>query len=202
MPKTQKASTPRKSGMDLPILLRMPESLAESSSIPMICGHKRKISYRMKDRNGKICAEGSLPATRMDLGQWMVRPRPFTRLFLIATRSFQHVWLAHLIDRMDSIKPGMTRLDLLQVFKPEGRPPTPTTKGLRRGRFVGEDCPYFKIDVEFEPVARPDIGYGLLGFSPEDNRDVILKVSRPYVQLATTNYTFICYSSDRRAFAA
>jgi hypothetical protein len=34
----QKASTPRKSGMDLPILLRMPESLAESSSIPVICG--------------------------------------------------------------------------------------------------------------------------------------------------------------------
>jgi hypothetical protein len=34
------------------------------------------------------------------------------------------VWLAHLIARMDSIKPGMTRLDLLQVFKPEGGPPT------------------------------------------------------------------------------
>jgi hypothetical protein len=97
------------------------------------------------------------------------------------------VWLAHLIARMDSIKPGMTRLDLLQVFKPEGGQPTPTTKGLRRGRFVSQDCPYFKIDVEFEPVARPDIGYAPLGLSPEDNRDVILKVSKPYVQFATTN---------------
>ena len=34
----QEASTPRKSGMDLPMLLRMPESLAESNSIPPICG--------------------------------------------------------------------------------------------------------------------------------------------------------------------
>jgi hypothetical protein len=41
--------------------------------------HKRKISYCMKDRNGKICAEGSLPATRMDLGQWMLRPGALRR---------------------------------------------------------------------------------------------------------------------------
>jgi hypothetical protein len=76
---------------------------------------------------------------------------------------------------------------VVQDGAPEGGPPTPPTKGLRRGKFVSQDCPYFKIDVEFEPVARPDIGYGPLGFSPEDNRDVILKVSKPYVQFATTN---------------
>jgi hypothetical protein len=91
------------------------------------------------------------------------------------------------MEKMETIKPGMTRFDLLKVFRTEGGPPTPTTIGLRRGTFVSQDCPYFKIDVEFEPAARPDVGYGALGFSPGDNRDVILKVSKPYVQYASKN---------------
>jgi hypothetical protein len=90
------------------------------------------------------------------------------------------------MEKMETIKPGMTRLDLLKVFRPEGGPPVPTTR-LRRSAFVSQDCPYFKIDVEFEPVARPDLGYGVLGFSPGDYRDVIVKVSKPYVQFASTN---------------
>ena len=49
--------------------------------------------------------------------------------------------------------------------------------------FVSQDSPYFRIDVEFEPVTRVD---GSLGFLPQDNRDVILRVSKPYVQFAPT----------------
>jgi len=64
------------------------------------------------------------------------------------------------------------------------------TIGVLRSTFVSHDCPYFKIDVEFEPVARPDFGYGALGFSPENNPDVIVKVSKPYVQFAPTNEAF------------
>ena len=96
------------------------------------------------------------------------------------------VWLTQLMGKMETIKPGMTRWDLLKVFRAEGERLTPTT-GIRRSTFVSQDCPYFKIDVEFEPVARPDLGYGGLGFLPEDNRDVIIKVSKPYVQFITTN---------------
>ena len=33
--------------------------------------HKRKISYCVKDGRGKVFAEGSLSATRMDLDHWM-----------------------------------------------------------------------------------------------------------------------------------
>jgi hypothetical protein len=89
---------------------------------------------------------------------------------------------------METIKPGMTRWDLLKVFRTEGGPPTGRTvggppTGLRQ-TFVSQDCTYFKIDVEFEPVDRPNGG---LGFSAENNRDVIAKVSKPYVQFATTN---------------
>ena len=41
--------------------------------------HKRKISYCVKDSSGKIYAEGSLPATRMDLDLWMkTLPHPWS----------------------------------------------------------------------------------------------------------------------------
>ena len=41
--------------------------------------HKRKISYCVKDGSGKVYAEGSLPATRMDLDRWMkTLPQPWS----------------------------------------------------------------------------------------------------------------------------
>ncbi len=90
-------------------------------------------------------------------------------------------WLTQVLGKMETIKPGMTRFDLLKVFRTEGGLP----RGLRQ-TFVSQDCPYFKIDVEFEPVAGPDSGG--VRFSPSsDNRDVIVKVSKPYVQFAATN---------------
>src|SRR5712664_2351947 len=41
--------------------------------------HKRKISYCVKDSSGKVVAEGSLPATRLDLDLWMkTLPQPWS----------------------------------------------------------------------------------------------------------------------------
>ena len=41
--------------------------------------HKRKISYCVKDSGGKIYAEGSLPATRIDLDHWLkTLPQPWS----------------------------------------------------------------------------------------------------------------------------
>ena len=41
--------------------------------------HKRKISYCVKDSGGKVYAEGSLPATRIDLDLWMkTLPQPWS----------------------------------------------------------------------------------------------------------------------------
>ena len=99
------------------------------------------------------------------------------------------VWLAHLTEKMEAIKPGMTRWDVLKIFRAEGGlpAPMPTPTGLQRSRFVSQDCPIFKIDVEFEPVARGNLVYNLSGFLTEDNRDVIVKVSKPYVQFAAAN---------------
>jgi len=41
--------------------------------------HKRKISYCVKDSSGKVYAEGSIPATRIDLDLWMkTLPQPWS----------------------------------------------------------------------------------------------------------------------------
>jgi hypothetical protein len=41
--------------------------------------HKRKISYCVKGSGGKVYAEGSLPATPMDLDLWMkTLPQPWS----------------------------------------------------------------------------------------------------------------------------
>jgi hypothetical protein len=90
----------------------------------------------------------------------------------------QAAWVAHTLEKMETIKPGMTRQDLLKVFSEEGGIST----RLHR-TFVSRDCPYFKIDVEFNAVARPDLGNAGFVTSVEDNRDVIVRVSKPYLQL-------------------
>lgn len=88
-------------------------------------------------------------------------------------------WVAEVLKRMQTIKPGMTRNALLSVFTTEGGLST----GLRQ-TFVSRDCPYFKVDVEFQAVGRSN--------RDEDGRetlvtcsgDVILKISTPYLQFS------------------
>ena len=87
-------------------------------------------------------------------------------------------WLKQVLERIETVKPGMTRWDLLQVFRTEGARQTFRMEGapsVLRETFVSQDCPYLKIDVEFQPT------FGVV------NRDVIVKVSKPYVQSSTSN---------------
>jgi hypothetical protein len=47
---------------------------------------------------------------------------------------------------------------------------------------VSRECPYFKVDVEFQAVGRPDRdGSGRVTLV-EDGRDLISKISKPYLQ--------------------
>jgi hypothetical protein len=86
-------------------------------------------------------------------------------------------WVAQGLKRMQTIKPGMTRQALLTAFTTEGGLST----GLQR-TFVSRDCPYFKVDVEFQAVGRPNRdGNGRVTLV-EDGQDIILKISRPYLQ--------------------
>jgi len=86
-------------------------------------------------------------------------------------------WVTHALEKMETIKPGMTRQDLLKIFRTEGGPST----GLRR-TFVSRDCPYFKVVVEFKAVPGPDRDNAGFVTSVEDSRDIIVKVSIPYLQ--------------------
>jgi hypothetical protein len=71
----------------------------------------------------------------------------------------------------------MTRADLLKMFTTEGGLST----GLRR-TYVYRECPYIKVDVEFEPVGRPaKDGDGRVTLI-EGNDGVIKKISKPYLE--------------------
>ena len=86
-------------------------------------------------------------------------------------------WVRDTLAKMESIKPGMTREELIKVFRTEGGLST----GLHR-TFVSRECPYFKVDVEFRAVGRPGRdGDGRVTLE-EDARDIIVKISRPYLQ--------------------
>jgi hypothetical protein len=80
-------------------------------------------------------------------------------------------WIAKSLKEIEGVKVGMTRLDLLRVFKEEGGISTRTWR-----RYAYRDCPYIKIDVEFEPVGEPE---NKMNQSPKDK---IIKISKPFLE--------------------
>ena len=88
-------------------------------------------------------------------------------------------WVAQVLKRMQTIKPGMTRKTLLTVFTTEGG-----LSGALRRTFVSRDCPYFKVDVEFQAVGRPDRDKDGRATQIEADADLVLKVSMPYLQFS------------------
>ena len=85
-------------------------------------------------------------------------------------------WVSSVMKEIATIKVGMTREQLLQVFTTEGGlsiPPQQT--------YVYRGCPYIKVDVKFKIVGERDI-------SPAGHRfgtgpgDVIQDISKPYLQ--------------------
>src|SRR5947208_17061771 len=67
-----------------------------------------------------------------------------------AVANKRNSWIASIIKETWTIKPGMTRADLMKIFEHEGGLST----GLRRTS-ASRQCPYIKVDVEFEAVGRP-----------------------------------------------
>lgn len=84
-------------------------------------------------------------------------------------------WVAQVLSHMNGIKPGMARADLLKVFTIEGGLST----GLQR-TFVSQQCPYFKVDVNFRAVGRPEKDQDGRVTLIEDQRDEIVSMSKPY----------------------
>ena len=85
-------------------------------------------------------------------------------------------WVAKSLKEIERVKVGMTRGDLLKVFREEGGISTRVWR-----RYVYRGCPYIKVDVEFEPVGEPE---NKLSQDPEDR---IVKISRPFLEWAITD---------------
>ncbi len=85
-------------------------------------------------------------------------------------------WVGQVFERMQTIHPGITRRQLLTVFTTEGGLSTDTQQ-----TFVSQDCPYFKVDVTFTPVGRPQRDRDRAVTLLYDSRDLIATISRPYL---------------------
>jgi hypothetical protein len=56
-------------------------------------------------------------------------------------------WIDHVMRSIATLKPGMTRRDLLRVFTTEGGIFT-----RKKQRYVYRHCPYIKVEVDFSPL--------------------------------------------------
>ena len=88
-------------------------------------------------------------------------------------------WVRDALTKMESVQPGMTREELMKIFGTEGG----LSNALHR-TFVSRECPYFKVDVEFQAVGRAERDSDGRVTSEEDPRDIIVRISRPYLQFA------------------
>ncbi len=77
-------------------------------------------------------------------------------------------WISECLKHVQSIRPGATRGELLEVLRTEGGE---STRFWRT--YVYKECPYIKVDVEFKAA-----GEGTL----ENERDEIMKVSKPFLE--------------------
>ena len=86
-------------------------------------------------------------------------------------------WVDRSMQEMATVEVGMTRADLKKVFEEEGG-----QFAVRRRQYVYRGCPYFKVEAHFKPfgvIIRDREGREL---NNEDPRDVIVDISRPYLQ--------------------
>jgi hypothetical protein len=79
-------------------------------------------------------------------------------------------WVAKVLREIHTLKPGMTREDLLKIFTEEGGLSTRFQR-----RYVHRECPYIKVDVKFDDT-------GLEANGPEQPQDKITQVSTPFLE--------------------
>ncbi|HEY1208011.1 MAG TPA: hypothetical protein VGE85_01460 [Terracidiphilus sp.] len=80
----------------------------------------------------------------------------------------QTVWIGKVLREIDTVRPGMTRKDLLKVFAEEGGLSTRTQR-----TYVYKDCPFIKVDAVFRAVGAVETW--------ESGEDQLISISRPYL---------------------
>lgn len=76
-------------------------------------------------------------------------------------------WVVRTLKRIQTIQPGNTRAQLLQVFTTEGG-----VSSANRRLYVYRTCPQIKVEVEFRLVGKPHT---------ESSGDVITRISKPFL---------------------
>ena len=79
-------------------------------------------------------------------------------------------WIAKSLSKIQTIKIGAAKADLLKIFREEGGLSTRANR-----TYVYHECPYIKVDVEFKPV---EDAMNRLSEYPGDE---IIKISKPYL---------------------
>jgi hypothetical protein len=142
-----------------------------------------KAIYVVTRRDGKPLAEKDGPFQLVAPGEkrggrWVHQVTALRVEALPSSSAYdseQARWIAANLAEMDSIKAPMTRQELLKVFMPEGG----MSNRIHRS-YVYRKCGLIKVDVEFAPVGNPGSGH-------EGPNDWIIKISRPYMALPTTD---------------
>ena len=84
-------------------------------------------------------------------------------------------WVIGVLKETKSITVGMTRKDVLNVFTTEGGISTRLSQ-----TYVYRDCPYIKVDIQFEAIQ-----------APNDHRerldDKIVSLSKPYLDYSVAD---------------
>jgi hypothetical protein len=78
--------------------------------------------------------------------------------------------ISAILTECQTIKPGVTRAELLTVFTTEGG-----ISNAKHRTFVYRRCPYIKVDVDFT-LSNPK-----QNVLEERPRDTIIKISKPYL---------------------
>jgi hypothetical protein len=84
-------------------------------------------------------------------------------------------WIASVMDSIHTIKPGMTRQDLVKLFTTEGG-----AFNRRQRTYVYRECSYIKVAVKFQPIDDPQ------AFT-EMSTDKIVSISDPFLQYNTVD---------------
>ena len=82
-------------------------------------------------------------------------------------------WVQQCLKDFETIHPGMTRQEIKKKFPMDGG-----LQSFSAVRFVHPDCPYFKIDVEFE--LKKDIKNRNRAIHTQE--DMAIKISKPYIE--------------------
>jgi hypothetical protein len=116
----------------------------------------------------------ALILTTLIIGIVLIRPLSKTT----GQTNDHHIdWVKNSLSKIQTIRVGMTRGQLLEVFTTEGGLST----GLQR-TFVFRECPYIKVDVKFTAVGRPERDVEGRVTLEESNLDIIKEISLPYLQ--------------------